>query len=232
MTRIDFEKNWRDRFAENIEARAGKKTCEQIMAGNEASSVRSDRSHVIAWTVNAIQRLDHLLDTTTCIDIMTGCACQYPKDELQDIKNVYEETGDIRAAHQMLQEKFIVFLRRTVDLTDEVITDIIGRGWGLAGVMEGDAIIATKIPKSGFIKEYLKESDPVKKRALYCHCPRMRTILETPGIVLSATYCYCGAGFYKGIWEEITGQRIKIELLKSVMQGDDVCQFKVMVYHA
>lgn len=229
MTRIDFEKNWRDRFAENIEARAGKKTREQIMAGNEVSSGGRDRSHVIAWTVNAIQRLDHLLDITTRIDIMTGCACQYPKDELQDIKNVYEETGDIRAAHQMLQEKFIVFLRRTVGLTGEVITDILGRGWGLAGVMEGDAIIATKIPKSGFLKEYLKESDPDKKRALYCHCPRVRTILENPGSALSTTYCYCGAGFYRGIWEEILGRRTTVELLKTVMQGDDVCQFKVMV---
>jgi predicted hydrocarbon binding protein len=44
---------------------------------------------------------------------------------------------------------------------------------------------------------------------------------------LSPTYCYCGAGFYKGIWEEITQQNVEVELLESVLQGDDVCKIAI-----
>jgi hypothetical protein len=131
-------------------------------------------------------------------------------------------------AHQILQKKFVLFLRRTLGLENAIIDDITARGWGVAGVLQTDAIIATKIPKSGYLREYLAERDPDKKRALYCHCPRVRSILATGDAVLSPTYCYCGGGFYKGIWEEILGRDLRVELQKTVMQGDDVCQFKVV----
>jgi predicted hydrocarbon binding protein len=228
MTQVDFEKFWRAQFARNVEAAAGREMRERIMVGDEVSSLRPDRWSAITWTIGAIQRLDQLLDKNTRIDIMTGCACQYPKGKLRDIKKAYRETGELRVAHQMLQEKFIVFLHRTLGLTDDSVDDIIGRGWGLAGVIQDDAIIATKIPKSGYLRQYLEESDTDKKRSLYCHCPRVRTILETRDAALSSTYCYCGAGFYKGIWEEILDRRITIRLLKTVIRGDDVCQFKVI----
>jgi predicted hydrocarbon binding protein len=45
---------------------------------------------------------------------------------------------------------------------------------------------------------------------------------------ISPTYCYCGAGFYKGIWEEILQEPVAVEVLESVVQGDEVC--KIAVY--
>lgn len=229
MTNRDFEEYWRAQFARSIEAVAGSQIKEQIMGKSELPLSDSDGSGDIQWTVHAMQRLDRLLDAGTCIDIMTRCSCQYPKGELQDAKNAYTKTGDIAVVHQMLQKKFVLFLQTTLGLDDDIIDDIIARGWGLAGVLQSDAIIATKIPKSGYLREYLAERDPDKKRALYCHCPRVRSILATHDAVLSPTYCYCGGGFYKGIWEEILGRDVRVELQKTVMQGDDVCQFKVVL---
>ena len=40
-------------------------------------------------------------------------------------------------------------------------------------------------------------------------------------------YCYCGAGFYTGIWEEILQKPVKVEVLESVLKGDDVCTFAI-----
>jgi len=74
----------------------------------------------------------------------------------------------------------------------------------------------------------MKETDPERKRALYCHCPRVRDVLKTSDTRLSTTYCYCGAGFYKGIWEEILQKLVKVKVLETVMKGDDVC--KIAVY--
>jgi predicted hydrocarbon binding protein len=72
----------------------------------------------------------------------------------------------------------------------------------------------------------MKETDPVKRRDYYCHCPRMREALRFVAAV-SPTYCYCGAGFYKHIWEEILQEPVEIEILETVLKGDDVCRFAI-----
>ena len=146
--------------------------------------------------------------------------------ELQEARQVYESTGDIGLAHRKLQERFESFLRDVLALDDDLFAAIVRRGWGLAGIRHGDTIIATKIPKSGFLVEYMQEADPEKRRQYYCHCPRIREALRTSETI-SATYCYCGAGFYKGIWEEILQKPVEVEVLESVLHGDDVCRIAV-----
>jgi hypothetical protein len=158
--------------------------------------------------------------------VLTGCACQYPKADLQDVRQRYEATGDVDLALGMLQDRFESFLTDTLELDGELIEEVVGRGWGLAGVRVGDTIVATKIPKSGFLVEYMNETDPERKRQYYCHCPRIRDLLKS-GDSLSPTYCYCGAGYYKGIWEEILQQPVEVEVLESVLQGDEVCRIAV-----
>lgn len=44
---------------------------------------------------------------------------------------------------------------------------------------------------------------------------------------LSPTYGYCGAGFYQGLWEETLQQPVEVELLQSVLAGDDACRFAI-----
>jgi predicted hydrocarbon binding protein len=44
---------------------------------------------------------------------------------------------------------------------------------------------------------------------------------------ISATHCYCGAGFYKGIWEEILQAPVEVEVLESVLKGDEVCTIAI-----
>jgi hypothetical protein len=129
-------------------------------------------------------------------------------------------------AHQLLQEQFESFLKVSLKLDDELIETIVKRGWGLAGEKDGKTIIATKMPKSGFLVDYMNEADPEKKRQYYCHCPRVRDILRTSEII-SQVYCYCGAGFYKGIWEEIMQKSVDVEVLESVLGGDEVCKIAI-----
>jgi len=158
--------------------------------------------------------------------ILASCACQYPVDALQEMRKAYQETGDISLAHDMLQAQFESFLRDTLHLDDGLVAAIVKRGWGSAGVKRGGTIIATKIPKSGYLLEYTRETVLARKRALHCHCPRIRDALLS-SVPISATYCYCGAGFYKGIWEEVLQQRVEVELLETVLRGDEVCKFAV-----
>jgi hypothetical protein len=57
---------------------------------------------------------------------------------------------------------------------------------------------------------------------MYCHCPRIRKAVPR-GKEVSPTYCYCGAGYYQDIWQEITQGAVEVEPLASVMAGDEVC---------
>jgi predicted hydrocarbon binding protein len=223
---FDFERYWLGKLARCVEEMAGAEIRAEVMAGSEPLSGGSDRQAVIAWTRGAMERLEGLVDGATGQAIMTGCACQYPRADLQPMREAYADSGDVGLAHGMLQAQFESFLREHLALDEGMLADVVGRGWGAAGVLSGNRVVATKIPKSGYLVEYMEESDPARKRALYCHCPRVRDALQM-GETLPATYCYCGAGFYKGIWEEILQEPVEVELLESVMAGGEVCRVAI-----
>lgn len=223
----DFEQAWLAKFSNCLDKAAGEEIRKEVMAGSEGLSSHSNRQEVIDWSKRAMERLESLVDEESRRAVMTGCACQYPKAELRAVRKQYETTRDVDLVHRMLQEQFESFLRDTLALSDELTGEVVRRGWGLAGVKRGNTIIATKIPKSGYLVEYMKETDPEKKRQYYCHCPRIRDVLKTSETI-STTYCYCGAGFYKGIWEEILQKPVEVEVLESVLQGDEIC--KIAVY--
>ena len=222
----DFEKSWLSRFSAYLDIIAGTRIRKKVLKDSEKLSSDSSPKEIIDWTRQAMDRLDALMDDSRRIQIMTGCACQYPESDLEEIKKTYEETRNIDLVHRMLGEKFVSFLKNTLGLDDPLVEDIMNRGWGLAGVKKGNSIIATKIPKSSNLADYMKETVPEKKRALYCHCPRIRDAIESK-TKISPTYCYCGAGFYKGIWEYILQRHVKVEVRESVLQGDDVCKIAI-----
>jgi hypothetical protein len=126
----------------------------------------------------------------------------------------------------MLQMRFEDFLEQQLLLEPQLRAAIIERGWGLAGTLRGTHITATKMPKSGSVRAYFAEDDLRRRRALYCHCPRVREALRV-GDGLPRTYCACGAGFYKGVWEYILDQPVAVDVLSSVLSGDDQCSIAI-----
>lgn len=223
---FDFERYWLNKFSGCLEQEAGAGVRDAVMAGSEFLSDATPRDEVIAWSQGALERLAARVDEASSRRIMAGCACQYGKEELQDVRAVYQATGNVARAHALLQERFEAMLVDSLKLEPSLVDEIFRRGWGLAGVLEGDTIIATKIPKSGFLVEYLDETDPAQKRAYYCHCPRVRDSLRTEQR-LPVAYCYCGAGYYQSIWQEVLQRPVEVEVRQSVLQGDDVCTIAI-----
>ena len=222
----DFERAWLAKLSGSLDRIAGGEIREQVMRGSERQSSSSRPKEVIDWSRRAMERLDSLLDEQRKRAVMTDCACQYPKPGLQAARQEYQATKNVDRVLQILQQQFESFLKEALELSNHLIREIASRGWGLAGVRQGHTIIATKIPKSGYLIEYMQETDPARRRQLYCHCPRIRAVLESSETI-SPTYCYCGAGFYRGIWEEILQEPVEVEVLESVLQGDDVCVIAV-----
>jgi hypothetical protein len=223
---FDFEGVWQSKFSDALQEIVGENMRKEIMKGSQDLTDRSPNDEVVRWSQNAIEHLDQLVEENERIEIMTRCACHYSADELEPIRNEYQNNKDIDQAIAMLQSQFEAFLKNFLKLDNELIEEIVRKGWGSAGVRLDNRILATKIPKSGSLFEYMQEKDPKKKRALYCHCPRIRAILGS-NETISSTYCYCGAGFYKDIWETILQEPVRVELLESVMTGGDVCQVAI-----
>jgi hypothetical protein len=227
MSEEEFEARWIAQFSRCLSEIAGQSIERQVIQKDQRHLAGARRQQVIDWTIEAMGRLDALVNHSGRVKIMVGCACQYPKSELEMMKKAYAETKNIDLVHRMLHRQFVSFLVARLKLDKELIDTILQRGWGLAGVREGNTITATKIPKSAFLVKYFEETDSQRRRQLYCHCVRVRDLLKTPQRRLSPTYCYCGAGFYKGIWDEILQEPVEVEVLSTVMDGDDVCQFAI-----
>jgi hypothetical protein len=223
---LDFEKAWLAKLARGLEAIGGKILREKIISGSEELSVGSEPAASAQWTSTLMERMDEMLGVEQARAVMAGCACEYPKVNLQPMREAYERTGSIHTAHRMLHSGFETFLRETLQLGDELAQRVIDMGWGVAGELKGNTIMAIKIPKSGNLVRYFEEKDPAIKRQLYCHCPRMQQVLRD-GDRMPPLYCYCGAGFYKGIWEEIIRRPVGVEVLETVLDGGDVCRIAV-----
>ena len=182
----------------------------------------SDQRKFIEFEHESIIKLDTLLSKDQRRNVFSQCSCTYPKDKLQPIKRKFAETKDLKLAHKMLQEQF------EKDIEDVPFKEqMISNNWGLAGILENDKIIITKIPK--YQKEYFSTNDIEEKRYSYCHCGRDRKEIPEHKQVYSVDYCYCGAGYYKAIWEEIIGKEVKIDVIETVLKGSTICKFVLLL---
>jgi hypothetical protein len=223
---FDFEKTWQAKISTGLDQILDPEERDRILAGAEDLEQSSSTLDKATWTCEMFTRLEEVTDEKTRQEILTGCACHYPKAELDDARGIFLETGDVDQVIDLLQAKFEDFLLEDLELDEELVGELVTRGWGLAGVREGRQIIATKIPKSAYLEEYFETEDPQEKRKLYCHCPRVRdNVGEDPH--LPETYCFCGAGFYQGIWETVLREPVRVEVLESVMTGGDVCKIAI-----
>ena len=221
-----FEKSWQQKLECAITHHTDGSVSDQVMKGGTRFGEKSNPKKIIGWTVKAVKILERETDEETFRDILAGCTCRHPEEELEQFRRLYRETGDIGLVHDRLQRYFLSFIREYKELEDEHIDYITSHGMGIAGRIEGDTIIAVKIPKD--FKAYLASDDAVERRYLYCHCPRLREAVRS-GIPVPRSYCYCGAGYYRALWEYILGRRVRVEVTESVLSGDERCAFTVSV---
>jgi len=86
---FDFDRAWMEKFQTYLDEMVGEEIREVVIRGGETLSADSSRLEVIEWTQQAMERLDSLVDERTSCSILSACACQYPKANLQEMKSVY-----------------------------------------------------------------------------------------------------------------------------------------------
>jgi hypothetical protein len=56
-----------------------------------------------------------------------------------------------------------------------------------------------------------------------CYCGSVSQSRE----VFSDTYCHCSCGWYRQLFESLLGKPVEVELLGSILQGADCCEFRI-----
>ena len=68
-----------------------------------------------------------------------------------------------------------------------------------------------------------REGDVVRVTYPKCFCPLVADLQEP----LSASYCYCSAGWLKEVYETVTGKPVNVVILETVKRGGQRCRFDV-----
>ncbi len=68
-----------------------------------------------------------------------------------------------------------------------------------------------------------REGDVVRVTYPRCFCPLVSDFHEP----LSASYCFCSAGWLKEVYETVTGRPATVEIVETVKRGGERCRFNV-----
>jgi len=112
-------------------------------------------------------------------------------------------------------------------ITDAVVEFVKANQEIQGGVRIGDTIYVTKIPYDP--DAFLKETDPLEKRRLACHCPLAASTIVEGGAGVSAHWCACSAGYVKFMFDVAFGEETKAKCVSSVLKGDALCRFAVRI---
>jgi effector-binding domain-containing protein len=204
--------NWGKLLDQNLGRVLGERERRQVMQGSEGLRLGSTVEERFEWTKGAIQRLDRLAADGQKYEILSGCAHVFPQEPIEKLRVVYE-----KARASGLDPLLAV---------DAAIEFMVGDpAWGIQPVREGRVIYATKNPRDR--KAYEEAKTEAERRRAYCFCPLVRDHLEDEE--MSWTFCNCSAGWERQQWEGALGRSVKVEIVKSLLRGDDRCRFAIQL---
>ena len=222
-----LKNEWIDKLSESIH-RVADKDIENLVI----KSIRGYEPQNIQETASI---LNDILDTMNqhlspnqIADALYGCSCRYPYQKLLRAREAYDLSKNIDDSLIVLQKQSEESLREGMLFPPEIVDRILEMNWGVAGRREGNKISVTKIPRSANLRKYMSEENTTKQRELYCHCPVLDKAVEE-NVDIPVSFCLCGAGFYRYIWETILQEPVQVEVLETVCSGGNRCSFSVIL---
>ncbi len=194
------------KWARLIGEHAGPGVSERVLEGHRELAEASPEERA-AWSRLAMERLAEAVpDVATREKIMERRACvfveEFGDEPLLELRKIYREAGGVDAVFEAMARDPEKHSRP---------------------YREGDVIYETKAP--GDAEAFAAAQTPDERRVAYCHCPLARAgAATTPA---PEPYCCCGGGWYGRIWEFIVERPVRVEVLRSVMRGDERCTFAV-----
>ncbi len=193
---------WGDRLKKGMDKVLGESMTNEILKDREnLFTIESSQNDRIQWLKAMLDRLDAISNEQQHYDILSCCAHEFSKKRVEHMRDIYEKTGDI----------------------DKVIEEMyLDNDWYEKPIRNGNILYVTKVPVDP--EGYEKAQSLEEKKKSYCHCRFINTNFDKE---ISPTFCYCGTGWYRQIWEGILEKPIKVSVLKSLLKGDDCCELAI-----
>ena len=200
-----IQHEWDRLLAEGVERTLGMAARQQVMAGIEQIAPDSPLEAYTEWICGAMARLDALTDDPEeKYQVLSGCAHVFSDERIGHLRSVYERRREID------------------DVLREMYQD---PDWYEDPVRKGNALYMRKVPYDP--EGYEQGATPVERRKAYCHCAFVRPYLDEVPSRMSPTFCWCGSGWYRRLWEGILGQPVQIEHVETLLKGHDQCTLTI-----
>lgn len=216
-----------------IENDLGKDRAKRIFDGIELPSLGTGNKEKPEKTKQIIERLESTFDEEKCLDFLSRGLHKLPEDYFQKERQKYLKSKNIDDYLEQKHSEFVDILENhmkenrlffTQKIDEEVIEFVRNDQMISAGIRDGDIIYITKIPYMA--KKYLTEKNDKLKRYYYCHCPWVReAIKNSQEDRIPKKICYCSAGFFKQTWDIVLDHPVKIDVVNSILMGDNFCKF-------
>lgn len=201
--------DWAGLLGRHVRRVLGDEVGRDAMRGSDGLSLEAAADDRFCWVKGAMERLDSMADPRQKYDAVSSCAHVFPRAQIDKLGAVYE------SARAEVDDP----LQAVDAVLDFMAADPC---WRERPLREGRTIYSSKKPRDphGFEAATSK----AEKAKAYCFCPIIRNHLDEG---MPTTFCYCGAGWYRQQWEGAVGKPVRIEIVESLLKGDDRCTFAI-----
>jgi hypothetical protein len=191
--------DWDNRFSKHLEIVLGEDARAEVLECYNNVSHSSTREERAQAVRCAIEKLDEIATDDQKFEILSQCAHVFPPELIEAMRIVYAETQSVECVLQAMQDagNYPKFSR------------------------EGNTLYSSKAPYNK--DAYEKATTREEKMRAYCFCPMIKFNLDEVG----GTFCYCGSGWARRLWEGILSKPVRVEIMKSLTKDDDECTFAV-----
>ena len=222
-------------FSKKLKENFGEELRDEVFADIEIPPLGLDPKKKPRITKILIDRFLSKIDHEKCQKFLADGLRDKYTESYRKSRTLYLESENFDDFLKKRKENFIETLEThknegklffTQEITDKVIYYIKNNPMIESGRREDNKLYFTKIPY--MTKEFLEETDKEMKKYYYCHCPWVREALKDKSKkedIVDPIFCNCSGGYFKNYWEAVLDEPVTIDVVKSVLQGDDECQF-------
>lgn len=191
--------DWDNRFSKQLVEVLGADARSKVLECYTAVSHKSTKEERAQAVKCAVDMLDEIATEDQKFEILSRCAHVFPPELIQNMKLVYDETQNV----------------------EKVLEAMAITGNYPKFTKEGNILYSSKQPYNR--AAYDKATTREEKMQAYCFCPMIKYNLGE----VSGSFCYCGSGWSRRLWEGILGKPAKVEIVKSLTRNDDECTFAI-----
>ena len=197
---------WDNKLQKNLDrVLVDKEKSKNIMRHKNLFNIETSRDEKNQWVKGVLKELDKVTDKHQKYEILSSCAHEFSQKRIDKLRDIYVESGNIDVVLEEMQKDYL---------------------WYENPTRRGSVIYITKIPYN--LEGYKNAKTQDERNRNYCHCSLVREYLDEG---MSPTFCNCSAGWYRQIWEGILKKPIRIEIMKTLLKGDENCEFAIHIPH-